>query len=285
MSAQRHLVLVGMLTIMFTLPLSAQDVLYLDADWEVVANKAAAEYKRVLVKEGNGWHVEDYYYPANTLQMKGILSSLSPDVPEGLVVFYYRNGNVERQGHYVENRRVGIQKEYFESGQIKSEIDYRSEGLHFIQVFNQEGEPQLVNGTGSYQQTIDNGNVQHIFVEDHKMAKNFTVRTQEQDTVYSVVEVLPDYRGGMKKFYKAIQKRLKYPKPARRRGIEGVVYVQFIVGKLGEVLEVKTVRGIGGGCDEESERVVEMSSRWLPGMVDNHPVKCRMVLPVTFRLR
>ncbi|WKN41747.1 energy transducer TonB [Tunicatimonas pelagia] len=281
----KYLVLLGILSIGLNQPLHSQDTLYLNANWQVVTNYNLAKYKRVLQKEGNGWYVEDYYYPANTLQMKGHLSSLSPDVLEGSVVFYYKNGNIEKQGSYVKDRRMGVHKEYYESGQIQSEIDYRSEGLHFIQMWNEKGEPQLSNGTGSYQNVTSNGDIQFAFIEDYKMVKNYTVRQQQQDTVYSMVEVLPEYRGGMEKFYRIIQKQLKYPKSARRKDIEGVVYVQFTVDRQGQVTEVKTLKGIGNGCDQESERVVQQSKRWSPGLVNNNPVKCRMVLPITFKLR
>ncbi|MEM9327800.1 MAG: energy transducer TonB, partial [Bacteroidota bacterium] len=67
-------------------------------------------------------------------------------------------------------------------------------------------------------------------------------------------------------------------------GIEGQVYVGFVVDEKGRVSEVKTLRGIGHGCDEEAERVLENANNWLPGEVDGAPVKAFVVLPVVFKL-
>ena len=77
---------------------------------------------------------------------------------------------------------------------------------------------------------------------------------------------------------------MKYPSQARRMGIEGRVFVQFVVDKDGTVTEVKSVKGIGAGCDEEAERVLRMSPKFKPGKQRGRSVKVRMVLPIIFRL-
>ena len=58
---------------------------------------------------------------------------------------------------------------------------------------------------------------------------------------------------------------MTYPSQARRMGIEGRVFVQFVVDKDGSVTEVKAVKGIGAGCDQEAERVLKTSPKWTPG--------------------
>jgi protein TonB len=66
--------------------------------------------------------------------------------------------------------------------------------------------------------------------------------------------------------------------------IEGRVYVEFIVNKDGKISEAKTVKGIGGGCDEEAERIVMEAPSWNPAKQRGRPVRQRMVLPITFKL-
>ena len=85
-------------------------------------------------------------------------------------------------------------------------------------------------------------------------------------------------------FYEFVQKKLKYPSQARRMGIEGKVFVQFVVDKAGNITEVTTVRGIGAGCDEEAVRVIKDSPQWKPGKQRGKSVKVRMILPITFKL-
>jgi len=110
------------------------------------------------------------------------------------------------------------------------------------------------------------------------------VEEEETDEIFTIVEQQPTFKGGMAAFYSYVQKKMKYPTQARRMGIEGRVYVQFVVGKDGSISEVTVLRGIGAGCDEEATRVLKNSPKWKPGKQRGKPVKVRMVLPITFQL-
>lgn len=104
------------------------------------------------------------------------------------------------------------------------------------------------------------------------------------DEVFTIVEDQPEFPGGMQAFFKYVSENMVYPSQARRMGIEGRVYVQFVVDKDGKVTEVKAVKGIGAGCDEEAERVLRESPSFKPGKQRGRPVKVRMVLPIIFKL-
>ena len=107
---------------------------------------------------------------------------------------------------------------------------------------------------------------------------------EDVDEVFTIVEDQPEFPGGMAAFYAFVSKNMNYPKQARRMGIEGRVFVQFVVDKDGSVTEVKAVKGIGAGCDEEAARVLAMSPKFKPGKQRGRAVKVRMVLPIIFRL-
>ncbi len=107
---------------------------------------------------------------------------------------------------------------------------------------------------------------------------------EEADEIFTIVEDQPLPIGGMSAFYQFVQKKLKYPAQARRMGIEGKVYVQFVVDKDGRLTEVQAVKGIGAGCDEEAVRVIKQAPKWKPGKQRGRSVKVRMILPITFRL-
>jgi len=81
-----------------------------------------------------------------------------------------------------------------------------------------------------------------------------------------------------------LQKQIKYPEMARKAGIEGRVFIQFVVDENGFVTQAKVDKGIGGGCDEEALRVVRQA-RFTPGKQRNKAVKVRMSLPITFKLK
>ncbi len=112
----------------------------------------------------------------------------------------------------------------------------------------------------------------------------FEPEEEEVEEVFTIVEDQPEFPGGLQAFYKYVSDNMKYPSQARRMGIEGRVYVQFVVDKSGNVTEVESVKGIGAGCDEEAERVLRESPQFKPGKQRGRPVKVRMVLPIIFKL-
>ena len=105
------------------------------------------------------------------------------------------------------------------------------------------------------------------------------------DVIHDIVESMPSFEGGIAEFYKFVGNNLKYPAQARRMGIEGKVFVHFIIDKDGSLSDIKVVRGIGAGCDEEVVRIVQMSPKWNPGKQRGRPVRVRMMLPITFKLQ
>ena len=107
---------------------------------------------------------------------------------------------------------------------------------------------------------------------------------EEVDEIFTIVEDQPTPPGGMGAFYKYVATTLRYPAQARRMGIEGKVFVQFVVDKDGTLTDVQAIKGIGAGCDEEAVRVISKAKRWSPGKQRGRPVKVRMILPITFKL-
>ena len=114
--------------------------------------------------------------------------------------------------------------------------------------------------------------------------KAAVVEEEVVEEVFTVVEENAEPDGGMEAFYKYLGKALKYPSQARRMGVEGKVYVQFVVEKDGSLTDIKIVKGIGAGCDEEAERVVKEAKKWKPGKQRGRPVRQRMVIPIIFKL-
>jgi len=110
------------------------------------------------------------------------------------------------------------------------------------------------------------------------------VEEEVADEIFSIVEDPAGPDGGMKAFYEFVQKKMKYPSQARRMGIEGRVFVEFVVDKDGTLIDVKAIKGIGAGCDEEAVRVIKMHPKWSPGKQRGKPVKQKIVLPINFQL-
>lgn len=106
-----------------------------------------------------------------------------------------------------------------------------------------------------------------------------------EEEVFTIVEEMPSFPGGEAKLFEYLGKNIKYPQIAKEAGISGVVYVNFVVGTSGNITDVKVLRGIGGGCDEEAVRVVKNMPKWKAGKQRGKPVKVSYNLPIRFSLK
>ena len=142
--------------------------------------------------------------------------------------------------------------------------------------------------------TIRNDSVEEpILLEGEVMApvpdtlKEYVFEPKEDEDrpgVYIVVEQMPEFPGGDKGFHQFIADNIKYPAEAKEEGLKGRVFVNFIVEPDGSVSDIRVLRGIGGGCDEEAVRVVESMPRFKPGMQDGEAVRVSYTVPVFFKL-
>ncbi len=103
---------------------------------------------------------------------------------------------------------------------------------------------------------------------------------EEEEEIFVVVEQMPELIGGIE----TLQREIRYPELARNAGVNGRVFVQFIVDEKGNVVQPIVLRGIGGGCDEEALRVIKLA-KFTPGRQRGKPVKVRYVIPIVFKLR
>jgi len=103
--------------------------------------------------------------------------------------------------------------------------------------------------------------------------------------IFTIVEEQPSFPGGEAKLMEYLSKNISYPPMARESGIQGRVFVTFVVEPDGNISNVKVLRGIGGGCDEEAVRVVRNMPRWAPGKQRGKPVRVQFNLPIHFVLQ
>ena len=106
----------------------------------------------------------------------------------------------------------------------------------------------------------------------------------EEDQIFSVVEDDPEFPGGMDSLLAFLQRNIVYPELARENGIEGKVYVTFVVETDGSISNVKVLRDIGGGCGQEAVRVVMLMPKWKPGKQAGKAVRVQYNLPIYFVL-
>ena len=98
------------------------------------------------------------------------------------------------------------------------------------------------------------------------------------------IQVQPDFPGGINNLYKFLKNNIKYPENESANEIDGTVYVQFIVGKDGNIREVSIARPVSSGLDEEAVRVVKAMPAWNPGKQNGMPVAVKFMLPIKFKM-
>lgn len=106
----------------------------------------------------------------------------------------------------------------------------------------------------------------------------------KNDSVYIVVETFPIFPNGDEGRLNYISNNIKYPKEAREKGIQGTVYVQFIIEADGSATNPRILRGIGHGCDKEVLRLVENMPKWIPGKQNGKAVRLQFNMPIKFTL-
>jgi protein TonB len=104
------------------------------------------------------------------------------------------------------------------------------------------------------------------------------------DSIYFLADVMPVFPGGDEALMNYLKEHIHYPAAARAGKTEGKVVISFIIDRNGTPTNLKLVRGIGKGCDEEALRVVRSLPKWAPGKVKGKEVKVQMNLPVKFML-
>lgn len=141
---------------------------------------------------------------------------------------------------------------------------------------------QPVNTLASEKNSVTVTNV--LQSPDTTNNSSYTTPKSEDDQIFMVVENPPSFKGGDDARMKYLIENIIYPKDAREKGIQGTVYVTFIIEKDGTISNVKVLRGIGGGCDEESVRVIKNMPAWNPGTQRGEPQRVQYNMPIKYTL-
>jgi len=252
------------------------DTTYADKDWKKVSSKT----------DSTAFYMTIRHYPDNTktLQIKktffitGEKQSESQyqidtskdyelQTPIGLSTCWYKNGQMQQQHNYGTGKQEGPDTHWFEDGRLSHQSYY------------QNGKKQ-----GEAFDYYPNGNIrrQGKFIDNSLLVGKYYTKSGA-DTVYFPHEEQPVFSGGEQGLNKFLVQNMRYPGKDLRKGIRGVVVVQFVVNKEGKVSDWEVVQKVSPAIDAESVRVVRlMSGRFKPARVEGKLASFRFTLPIRF---
>lgn len=232
-------------------------------------------------------------------------------------VEYFENGRIREKGTYADGRRSRYRYGFYPSGKTQHVFFYAGAEPDFFQtnrrIFaywdsldnqlvkdgqglckcyfspsrpNVREEGQVVSGVRSGEWSLYENNklVNKETFEKGQFVSGIAF-TSEGEFPYTTLETQVEFKGGLQALAQFISQVLKYPMDARRMGIEGQVFVAFVVEKDGSLSEVEIVKGISHTLDIEALRVIHASERkWNPGRQRGHPIRSKFVLPIRFKL-
>jgi len=109
--------------------------------------------------------------------------------------------------------------------------------------------------------------------------------TDNSAPIFTIVEEMPEFVGGEIARNRFLSENIHYPQTAMKNGIQGVVYLQFILEKDGSISDIRVLKGIGGGCDAEACRVIKLMPKWKPGRQNGKNVRVLFNMPISFVLQ
>ena len=154
-----------------------------------------------------------------------------------------------------------------------------------VEVPQQTTQLEIVDDNVETKDIEINAEVEQNEVIEEYVAPEVVEEEVVEQEIFQIVEEMPAFPGGEQKLMEYVGKNIKYPQIARETGIQGRVFIGFVVEPDGSVSNVKLLRGIGGGCDEEAMRVVKSMPKWKPGKQRGKAVRVSYQIPVFFKLQ
>lgn len=245
-----------------------RDTIYYDKSWAVTKQIDSALYYRIIKEANNLYNVTDYYIHSDSVQMTGAFKDYAQKIYEGEFVYYSKNGFVTSKVTYKDGKLNG-QRTYCDStGRITSTEDFVDGVNHgdFIVYYE--------NGAIRRKETYEHGKLtdKACYLENGKKTK------------YFVHSSPAEFKKGRAALLSYLSQHIKYPKEAQEKGIQGKVYIQFVVSDKGEITNVTLKKSVHPLLDQEAIRVVKSMPKWTPGFFEGKAVNSIFSLPITFTL-
>lgn len=225
----------------------SQDTIYLNKDWERVTIRENYAYFKIVIKDKQDTNIasEKTFSKSGQIIEENNYSIFSKSTKHGKSKAWHLNGKIKRDIDYTDGNINGKLLTYWENGQIKRNDTYINGKFIEGVIKNPEG----------------------IEIEHYDF------------------EIMPIFPGGNEELTTYIKKNIKYPRRARKKGVNGKVVVKFEVSESGKVVNPIIIKSVSKELDDEALRVVGNMPNWKPGVFDGENVPVYFNLPINFTLR
>ncbi|MFI5140037.1 MAG: TonB family protein [Sphingobacteriales bacterium] len=298
-------------------------VYFLNTGGRVVSTKDSADFILLIlppdtVVDKNLFIVEEFYKNGKRRLITGSRTNDLNMKLQGLFIGFFPNGHRMKVSNYENGEPVGDQIEYYPNGKFynkKSYVKTFTEETELLlkdckdstgNVLAEGGNGKWIKFDSSFEKIEEEGQIENgheegawrskisdtvFLVNEYKNGIKVSSKTLDKagkeikdPRIFTSVDQVPEFPGGLDEFMRLLVRHLDYPARARENGTQGRVIICFIVEKDGSLTDIKVVRGIGDGCDEEAVRVIKLSPRWKPGMQNGHAVRVAYSVPISFSL-
>lgn len=301
-------------------PLEAQKIFY-DKKEAITADESAMVYFSLSLENVRAYDsassdhvtvITKYYKSGKIYSVGGYLDEKEL-FRVGPYQSLYENGANKAKGEYKDNHRFGKWKDWYPNGQLKSIVHFEppaniklgpgfmvdsfydslgnvlvkdGDGHYKHEEFNGWSEGEVFEGRkdGVWKGYLEGGHLAYDeYYEEGEFVKGKSFYGGDIKT-YDQILVMAEPINGYEAFYRWVGSKMRYPKKARKEGVQGKVYVRFIVNRYGDVVGVETIKGISPECNLEAERVIKLSPKWQPCYARGLAVEQKIILPLTFEL-
>lgn len=266
--------------------------IFLDSTWNETT-EANHKYYRIVkdyYSDKESYKIYDYF-KSGVLQMAGASKFKDRLQKEGQFVYYYENGNKESMESYINGSQTGKQYNWYQNGQKKSETEFfidnntRYPNYKIIQFWDINGNQKIIDGNGEYETKADNfyetgkivnglkhgiwegvvNSEKYTYTENYVEGNLISGTSTDYNNIkynYTSITTMPGPKKDIKHFYNFISNNFIQPKEAKLYNVSGTVYLTFIIEKDGRASDIKVVRKVGFGIDEEAIRIVKSYNQW-----------------------
>ena len=252
------------------------------------------------------FRVNDYYMDGTTrLIAKTTLDQINFERgARGICYEYYPNGKRKSIKYFDKGVLTGDAVTYYPNGGLHTIENYSSQGIYLKQYLDTAGNILANNGTGTWLKGDEEKKDSYMGGPVLNGKEDGNWKRYVADTVFTIVykqgeiisgkeflkkvnvfDVAPSFPGGDAEFGKYLSRNMRYPAIARENNVQGRVVLTFTVEKDGTIANIKVLRSLGSGCDDESIRVISLSPKWKPGLSNGKPVRVQYSMPINFSLQ